>query len=69
MEIVEVERSVAVGGVGGGGGEWRNLGNGSGVLVVSRTLTSRFDWRVHGCFKNSKSSIPMLKTASTSYGT
>ena len=56
-----------MGGVGGGGG--RNLGNGSSVLVVSRTLTSRFDWRVHGCFKNFKSYIPMLKTASTSYGT
>ena len=54
MEIAEVERSVAVGGVGAGGGG-RNLGNGSSVLVVSRTLTSRFDWRVRGCFKNFKS--------------
>ena len=51
-----------------GGGEGRNLMNGSSVLVVSRTLTARFDWRVHGCFKNFKSYIPMLKTASTSYG-
>ena len=52
---------------GGGGGN--NLGNGSSVLVVSRTLTARFDWRENGCFKNFKSYIPMLKTARTSYGT
>ena len=26
--------------------------NGSSVRVVSRTLTARFDWRVHGCVKN-----------------
>jgi len=25
--------------------------NGSSVRVVSRTLTARFDWRVHGCVK------------------
>ena len=31
------------GGRGGGGGS----GVGSSVLVVSRTLTERFDWRVH----------------------
>jgi len=43
---VEVQRNGAQGERGREGEEWQQR------MVVSRTLTARFDWRVHGCFKN-----------------